>query len=171
MSSEEMREAGIEPARTRRYLLRWREKFRNGQYGVGGDLQHVKDGAAELRVLEVPNLKGEDDYVSITQTPGKTRLVLNVPEGVTSYEKLLKPGQSSKDLRKPKDYRLKEGHVIKGPYALPMVGNGTVAQVKVKEGMWEDRLGTKVYGGERRRNATLHKMGYEAHRKAIGTAR
>lgn len=173
MSSEEMRDAGIEPARTRRYLLRWRQKFRNGQYGVGGDLQHVKDGAAELRVIEVPSLKApeEDTYFSATHTPGKTRLVLNVPEGVTTYDKLLKPGQSPQELKKPRDYRLKEGHIIKGPYALSTVGDGTVARVKVTEGMWEDRLGQKVFGGERRRASVLHKLGVAEHRKAIGTAR
>ena len=44
-------------------------------------------------------------------------------------------------------------------------------RVKVQEGMWEDPLGKKVFGGERRRAETLHKLGVAEHRKAIGAAR
>lgn len=171
-TTEDLKELGIEPARTRRYLLRWREKFRNGKFGVGGDFKYVTDGIAELRVCEVPALKtdGKDDYVSVTQRPGFTKLVLNVPVGSETYH--LEDGQKTTDLRKPKDYKLVNGHAVAGPYAVPVKGsNGGVAVVKVQEGMWEDRLGKKVFGGERRRAETLHKMGVAEHRKAIGTAR
>jgi len=169
MSSEELKEAGIEPARTRRYLLRWRQKFRNGDYGVGGDLKYVSDGTAELRVCEVPSTT-PTSFVSATKTPGMTKLVLNVPSGSTKYT--LEPGQSTTGLQKPKDYKLVNGHVISGPFALPVKGShGGVVQVKIQEGMWEDRLGQKVFGGERRRAETLHKLGVAEHRKAVGTAR
>ncbi|KAI5305377.1 hypothetical protein KEM56_004593, partial [Ascosphaera pollenicola] len=53
LSSDELRALGIETARDRKYLLRWREKFRRGEYGVGGDLEHVVDGVAEVRAVEV----------------------------------------------------------------------------------------------------------------------
>lgn len=171
MSSEELKDAGIEPARTRRYLLRWRQKFRNGEYGVGGDFKYVHDGTAELRVCEVPSSR-PTSFVSATQTPGMTKLVLNVPSGSKSYRDVIEQGQSTNELKKPKDYKLVNGHVISGPFALPVKGShGGVVQVKVKEGMWEDRLGEKVFGGERRRAETLHKMGVAEHRKAAGTAR
>ena len=183
-TSEQLREAGLEPARSRRYLLRWREKFRNGDYGAGGDLQHVENGTAELRIIELPIAQSQsapassttsnsatkaDLYFSTTHTPGYIRLVLNVPSGVTTYQKLLQPGQSTQSLKKPKGYKLQNGRIITGPYAIPS-GHGS-AQVKVTEGMWEDRLGQKVFGGERRRAEVLHKMGVAEHRKAIGTAR
>ena len=48
LTSKQLRELGVEPARSRRYLLRWREKFRNGDYGVGGDLEQVVDGCGEV---------------------------------------------------------------------------------------------------------------------------
>ncbi|KAK5104761.1 telomere length regulation protein [Lithohypha guttulata] len=179
LSSEELKELGVEPARTRRYLLRWRQKFRNGEYGVGGDFKFVKDGAAQLRVVELPSnttqgSEGSPEYVSVTRTPGKTKLVLNVPEDFDplNIQKLLQPGQSTADLKKPKDYSLKRGHIIAGPYATPVAGGGSsTVRVQVKEGMWEDPLGKKVFGGERRRAQTLHKLGVAEHRKAIGTAR
>ena len=170
MSSDEFKDAGIEPARTRRYLLRWRQKFRNGDYGVGGDFKHVRDGMAELRVCEVPSAATTNTYVSATQTPGLTKIVLNVPNGSAGYK--VQPGQTTSDLKKPKDYKLVNGHVISGPFALPVKGShGGVVQVKIQEGMWEDRLGQKVFGGERRRAETLHKLGVAEHRKAVGTAR
>jgi len=169
MSSEDLKEAGIEPARKRRYLLRWRQKFRNGEYGVGGDFKYVHDGTAELRVCEVPSAT-PSSFVSATQTPGRTKLVLNVPLGSNTYK--LEQGQSTTELKKPKEYKLVNGHVISGPFALPVKGShGGVAQVKIQEGMWEDRLGVKVFGGERRRAETLHKLGVAEHRKAAGTAR
>ena len=51
LSSEQLRELGIEPPRTRRYLLQWRQRFRRRHYGVAGDLLHVQNGVAELRIL------------------------------------------------------------------------------------------------------------------------
>lgn len=169
MSSEELKDAGIEPARTRRYLLRWRQKFRKGDYGVGGDFKYVNDGIAELRVCEVPS-STPSSFVSATKTPNTTKLVLNVPHGSKSYQ--LEQGQSTRDLKKPRDYKLVNGHVISGPFALPITGShGGAVQVKIQEGMWEDRLGQKVFGGERRRAETLHKLGVAEHRKAAGTAR
>src|ERR1700749_4146371 len=37
LNSSQLKERGIDPPRLRRYLLRWREKFRHGEYGIGGD--------------------------------------------------------------------------------------------------------------------------------------
>ena len=170
LSSPELKELGIEPARSRRYLLRWRQKFRRGEYGVGGDLKHVKDGVGELRVVEVPALQtpasspNSTSYVSATVTPGLTKLILNVPAGSTSY--ILEPGQTTQDLKKPKEFTLKDGHIICGPYSQAVKGtNGSAVKIQVMEGMWEDRRGHKVFGGERRRAEVLHKMAVAEHRK------
>lgn len=171
LTSEELKEMGIEPARDRRYLLRWIENFRNGKLGPGGDFKYVKDGTAELRVCEIPaKNKSVTGFVSATQTPGMTKLVLNVPQGSKTYH--LGPGQTTGDLKKPSHYSLKSGRIITGPWATPVKGaNGSVVTVKVQEGMWEDKLGKKVFGGERRRAEVLHKLGVEEHRKAIGATR
>lgn len=174
-SSEKMKEAGIEPARSRRYILRWRDKFRRGIYGPGGDFTFVKDGKAYLRVIEVPSLhkNGESaQYSSINSTPGMTKLVLNVPE--SNFLSATAPRtQRTSELKKPSGYKLnKDGQTISGPYALPMKGtNGSGVMVEIVEGMWEDRQGKKVFGGERRRAETLHKLGVAEHRKEAGTAR
>lgn len=131
----------------------------------------MKDGTAHLKVVEIPSLKptaSKPEYASTSSTPGMTKLVVNVPEGDESSV----VGQGTKELRKPGGYKMKAGGVIAGPYALPVKGsNGSTAMVKIVEGMWEDRLGKKVFGGERRRAETLHKLGVAEHRKAMGTAR
>ncbi|KAI9695140.1 MAG: hypothetical protein M1820_008908, partial [Bogoriella megaspora] len=53
LSSTQLRDLGVEPARARRYLLWWRERFRKGLFGVGGDMREVENGVAELRIVEV----------------------------------------------------------------------------------------------------------------------
>ena len=43
-------------------------------------------------------------------------------------------------------------HTIIGSHVEPVKGtSGSVARIKVKEGMWEERRGHKVDGGERRK--------------------
>src|SRR5271156_4419167 len=175
LSSPQLRDMGIEPARTRRYLLHWREKFRKGEFGIGGDLKYVKDGVAELRVVELPSLKGPEDLnstrgdvkspeVSTSQNPDKTKLILNVPSGSETY--VLEEGQTTADLKKPQGFKLHQGHIIVGSYVQPVKGaNGSVATLKVREGLWEHRRGHKVDGGERRKAEVRFKRGV-AERKA-----
>ena len=171
-SSPKLKEMGIEPARSRRYLLHWREKFRKGEFGIGGDLKYVQDGIGELRVLEVPALRskgassseGDASYVSATLSPGMTKLVLNVPAGETTYK--LEEGQSTADLMKVKGVKLHKGHAIVGPYIQPQKGsNGSVATLKVQEGLWEHRRGHKVDGGERRKAEVRFKRRVEERKK------
>lgn len=148
LTTDQMRELGIEPPRSRRYLLRWRQRFAEGRFGPGGDFQHVKDGKAELKVLEV-------DKDALT----RERYVVNVPEGQkveeTQWEQLVRVG----------GYRVKGPHTIVGPYALPVPGKAG-AKVAVTEGMWEDRRGHKVDGGERRQAEVRFKRRV-AERKAL----
>lgn len=161
-----MKEAGIEPPRTRRYLLRWLEKFRRGDYGIGGDLQHVKDGAAEVRVVEVPALKKDPskqsnyEPTSLTLTPGHIKLVVNLPEGQE------KPTGDTTKLKKVKGLKLVRGSTISGPYVKPKAGGkGSVGVICVQEGMWEERRGRKIDGGERRRAEVRWRRAVEEHRK------
>ncbi|KAI5291113.1 hypothetical protein KEM54_006263 [Ascosphaera aggregata] len=149
LSSEEFRRLGIEIARDRKYLLRWREKFRRGEYGVGGDLDHVVDGVAELRALEVPRHLKKDKPVppaSLTESPGKRWAIANLPPGQT----ILK--DSTVPLKKYFGIKLYDGNRIKGPYLYAIKGtNNTAARIQVEEGMWEHKLGRKIDGGERKR--------------------
>ena len=167
LSSQQLKERGLEPTRDRRYLLRWREKFRKGDYGIGGDFQHVKDGVAELRVVEVPSLKPPppDAMPTATYMPGMQKLIVNVPNGSATYE--LDSGETTADLKKPQGYKLLNGHIISGQNALPMKGtNWSGVTVKATEGMWEHKRGVKKYGGERRRTETLHKLRVEQNKKS-----
>ena len=188
LTSRQLKTRGLEPTRTRRYFLRWREKFQRAEYGIGGDLQHVKDGIAELRVCEVPSLPRTDSaqagttqpasgaeqaeqgpstrpFASTSHTPGKTRLILNVPHGQTTYK--LAKGENSSQLKKPAGMKLKEGHIIVGKYVIPIPGtNGMGARIKVTPGMWEDKRGHKVHGGERRRKEMIHKEKVAENKKA-----
>ena len=147
LTTDQMRELGVEPPRTRKYLLRWRQRFREGRYGIGGNLQHVENGTAHLKVLEIA-----------TNPVNRIRKVVNVPVG-TKVEDI-----PQDDLVKVKGFRVEGVRTITGPYALPSKDGG--ARVTVTEGMWEDRRGHKVDGGERRRDEVRFKRRV-AERKAL----
>ncbi|KAB2570307.1 hypothetical protein BFW01_g97 [Lasiodiplodia theobromae] len=145
LTSDQLRDLGVEPARSRRYLLHWREKFRNGEYGVAGDAKHVTDGVAEVRIAEVPSdsASSHPQLATATSAPGTKKIVVNVPQGVEVSEQVLK---NAKPLR---GLKVKGAHTIVGPY-VEAVSN-KIARVAVKEGLWEERRGHKVDGGERRK--------------------
>jgi hypothetical protein len=145
LSSDQLRELQIEPPRTRRYLLRWRKRYIEGKYGPGGDFKHVENGRAELKVLE------QGIFVPV-------RKVINVPPGKIATE------IPEKQRVRPKGYKVQGFKTIVGSYALPMKDGG--AQVTVTEGMWEDRRGHKVDGGERRRAEVRFKRGVAQRKEA-----
>ncbi len=148
LSSDQLRELGVEPPRTRKYLLRWRQRFREGRFGPGGDLKHVENGTAELKVQQPDPSK----FFS------RQRHAVNIPAGkkVTDV-----PPEDAVPVRGYSAHRV---HNVSGPYALPMKYGG--ARVTVTEGMWEDRRGHKVDGGERRR-AEIRFKRRVAERKAL----
>lgn len=156
LNSNQLRDIGIENARQRRYLIRKREKFRNGLYGPGGDLDQVVDGVAQLRVVEVPGPSkaqkaqpGANPVVasSAALTPGMKKAIVNLAPGVTEYKHA-----ASATLKRFAHMKIHRGSKIKGPYLQPIKGTrGTAATITVQEGMWEDKRGYKVDGGERRR--------------------
>ncbi|KAI2608372.1 IGR protein motif-domain-containing protein [Hypoxylon fragiforme] len=139
LSSEQLRELGIEPPRTRRYLIQWRQRFRRGQFGIGGDLQHVVDGKADLKVLE-----------SYRDVAKPHKYVVNVPQGKRLKECGLE------EISRVNGYKVQGAKTIVGPYALPLQG-GEGVRVSITEGMWEDRRGHKIDGGERRQTEIRYK--------------
>ncbi|KAI1853489.1 hypothetical protein JX266_001473 [Neoarthrinium moseri] len=149
LESDQLRELGIEPPRSRRYLIQWRQRFRRGEFGVGGEFRHVQDGVAELRVLEH----------DATNPANPKKYVVNVPLGQSVAE--TKP----EDLSRVQGYRVNGAKTIVGPHALPLK-SGEGVRVAVTEGMWEDKRGRKIDGGERRRTEIRYKKGVQERREA-----
>ena len=149
LSSDQLRESGIEPARNRRYLLQWREKFRNGQFGIGGDLTEVADGAGEIKIIEVParsdgaSVKGA--RATLTSSPGMRKIVVNVPAGQDG------PSVPLEKVKPVKMVKIVRSGILAGSYVEPVKGRPGVAKIVAKEGLWEQRRGHKVDGGERRK--------------------
>jgi hypothetical protein len=139
-SSESLRALGVEPPRARRYLLRWRDRFRKGRFGPGGDLAHVSNGVAELRVVPA----------------GARRVVVNAPLSSPEGREWMR--EPPADAARVPWARVAHPGVVSAAFATPVAGTeGKVARVTVAEGMWEDGRGHKVGGGERwmRRQKTL----------------
>ncbi|GAB7345342.1 hypothetical protein MBLNU457_3694t1 [Dothideomycetes sp. NU457] len=161
LSSQQLKDAGIEPARSRRYLLHWRNKFRNGEFGIGGDLTEIHNGKAELRIVEVP-IEGrgsEQRTATLTSSPGMKKIVVNVAPG---QEKPSVPLTEAKPVGMVK---IKRASVIAGPYVDHKSGKSGAAVIRIQEGLWEQRRGHKVDGGERRK-AEVRSKRRAAERKA-----
>ncbi|RDA86540.1 hypothetical protein CP532_1901 [Ophiocordyceps camponoti-leonardi (nom. inval.)] len=146
LAPAEFRAIGIEPPRLRRYLIRWVDKYRTGNLGPGADFLHVEDGVALLKVA------------TSTTTIG-SRCVVNVPAG----ERI---SPSPIDFVRPVGYNIVGLRTIAGPFARLLPGDGG-AVVKVTEGMWEDKRGRKIDGGERRQTYIRHKRRSMARREAL----
>ncbi|KIW01692.1 uncharacterized protein PV09_06873 [Verruconis gallopava] len=163
LSSTQLRDLGIDPPRARRYLLRWRERFRQGQYGIGGDLEHVKDGVGEIKIFEVPvpeEWKASNpsaDMATANRSPGMRHVAINVPNG----EEM--PTKPLEECVPVKHVKAKGWNTIVGKNVYMI--NGEKAQIKVQEGLWEDRRGHKVDGGERRKAEVRFKRRAEEKKK------
>lgn len=155
LTSLQLKELGIEPPRTRKYLLRWREKFRRGEFGIGGDIKHVEDGKAIVRIVEVPSSR---KFATATTSPGTKKIIVNTPAETDPSDIPLD------DLQPVKGLVLKSARTITGPYVLPIEGDRTVAKLVIQEGMWEDRRGHKIDGGERRQAEVRAKKRSEARK-------
>lgn len=151
LTSPQLKELGVEPARSRRYLLQWREKFRNGEFGIGGDCAHVADGVAELAIVQAPvtanpllgnTISPRSALATATRDPGTRKFVVNVPAGDS-------PAAS---LPKVEGVLVKGAKTIKGSYVEAVKGSaGLRARIRMQEGIWEVRRGHVVDGGERRK--------------------
>lgn len=118
---------------------------------MGGDLRNVKDGGAELRIVEVPVPKAAamPNSLSTSTATGLQRMKkMIVNEPAESIEK----APSSGRLKAVEGMKVVGARTIVGPYVQPVKGtSGSVATIKVQEGMWEVKRGVKVDGGERRK--------------------
>ncbi|KAL8928283.1 MAG: hypothetical protein Q9208_001993 [Pyrenodesmia sp. 3 TL-2023] len=165
LKSDQLRKLGVEPARTRRYLLWWRDRFRKGEYGIGGDLKEVKDSVAHVRVVEVPRDQGRGLGRESFKGPDAVRKVIvnlgpDVKEVNETRLRALRPVQGLK---------VQGAKTIVGPFVEPVKGSGgSLAAIRVQEGMWEQRRGVKVDGGERRKVMVRRKRKLEEMKKARG---
>lgn len=182
LSSQQLRESGVEPARARRYLLWWRERFRNGIHGIGGDLTEVKDGIAELRIAEVPVANSVDAPATISRDEGVRKVIVNVkptvalPEDPANpqpkversvLETLAPPMRMKESQVKPVDgFKIVMGNSIGGTGVEYIKGYTGVARLRVQDGLWEQKRGHKVDGGERRRAAVRAKRRAEERKNA-----
>lgn len=179
----------MEPPRARRYLLRWREKFRNGEFGVGGDLSKVADGKAEVRCVEVPwdarISKGvrlgarrapaleesasatagkKAPAATLTRSAGMKRVIVNVKAEEPVTERLT--GQALSSATSVIGLKQMGANIICGAHVEPIKGSGgSRAIIRVKEGLWEHVRGHKIDGGERRK-AEVRAKRRSAERKA-----
>lgn len=149
LKSEQLKELGIEPARSRRYLKNWTNRFRQGKFGPGGDLLYVQDGVAHLRIMETD----KSELLTL-------RHVVNVPFGKKVED------MARDQLARPRGFKVVGNRHIAGPFALPMRGGG--ARIAVTEGMWEDKRGHKIDGGERRRAEVRFKKRIAERKAARG---
>ena len=130
---------------------------------MGGDLKNVKDGGAELRVVEIPVAKAaipKPRSTSMAIGLQRTkRMIVNEPPGV------MEKSPSLHQLSPVDGMKVVGVRTIAGPYVQPVKGtNGSVATIKVQEGMWEVRRGVKVDGGERRKVQVRRKRLLEERR-------
>jgi hypothetical protein len=128
--------------------MHWREKFRNGEYGIGGDANYVVDGVAPLRLVEVPTESKARiiQVATATHTPGTRKVVVNVPDVATD------PAQTGVEMKLLEGVRVVGAKTIQGPHVEIVKGtHGLGAQLRAKEGIWEIKRGRKIDGGERRR--------------------
>lgn len=102
-------------------------------------MKHVKDGVAVLRILETDG--SADTTATATLGPRKKKVVANVPAEGSA-------GDAQPYIAR--EFKIKAGNVIQGPWVQQCKGRKK-AQLVVTEGMWEDRQGVKIDGGERRR--------------------
>ncbi|KAK8226393.1 IGR protein motif-domain-containing protein [Phyllosticta paracitricarpa] len=162
MSSEQMRDAGIEPARSRRYIINWREKFRNGEYGVGGDAEWVNKGFAHVKVIQTPVRRLPE---RLKEAARRELATVNTNAG---HKKIVVSATKDRQTASTEMKHLKvigAGKISGRGVELIKGFNGTFGRIKATEGLWEDRRGHKVDGGERRRAEVRAKKRAAANRE------
>ncbi|KAL8768321.1 MAG: hypothetical protein Q9194_005736, partial [Teloschistes cf. exilis] len=136
-------------------------RFRKGIFGVGGDLTAVdgEKGVAYLKVVEVARRGGDGEG---RLSPNAVRkVIVNAPLDREVREEEARRAKPIQGLK------VQGAHTIVGPYVEPVKGTGgSVATIKVQEGMWEERRGQKVDGGERRKVQVRRKRKLEEMKKS-----
>ena len=130
-------------------------------------MKHVKDGEAEVRVVEVPATQSEAQALNPKKgavkmeeiLPKMRRMVVNEP--LEAVKKIV----SAEELKAVEGMKVRGARQIVGPFIQPVKGtSGSVARIKVQEGMWEVRRGKKIDGGERRKAMVRRKRLLEERR-------
>lgn len=120
-------------------------------------MKHVKDGVAEVHIAEVP--VSSHSAAPTPLSPATRKVVVNVAAGGSAL------GKSAEQLVPVKGLKIHGAHTIVGPHVLPLKG-GKAAKIEIKEGLWEDRRGHKIDGGERRQAEVRAKKRGEERRSA-----
>lgn len=142
---------------------------------MGGDFKHVQDGVGELRIVQIPieKMKSEDSG-SLTRDPGMRRVIVNLPaiakDGEkTTFKTALAPPEimdvTTAAQARVGGVKIVRLSTISGTGVEQVGGHQGVARLRVKEGLWEQRRGHKVDGGERRK-AEVRAKRRAAERKA-----
>lgn len=118
----------------------------------------MEDGAAQLRVLELPPL-ASDTATPATSLLNTKRIVVNVGGSATNSD------GTPAEMVPVRGLQVKGVRTIVGPHVQPLKG-GQGAKIEIKEGLWEQRRGHKVDGGERRKAEVRAKRRGEAKRAA-----
>lgn len=172
--------------------MAWRDRFRRGEWGVGGDLRFVSEGEAEgQRVARVviagvrtdtaaaaaaqQGSKGRQPEQSAVPTEKLTAAQLGaqakVKQAIANVPLDWTPEQPVPELDgaplKPALLKMngtKTG--IRGPGIEIVSGtNGREVLVKTREGLWEHKRGRKVDGGERRKDEVRAKRRIAANKE------
>ena len=123
-------------------------------------MQHVENGIAKLRVVEVPYDDASSQRSSQTGLERKRKLVVDLPTeiGIDTI--------STAELHPIIGFKVVGAKTIVGPYVkLHKNTGGSEATFAIHEGMWEEKRGVKIDGGERRRKQVRYKRRIEENRK------
>ncbi len=119
-------------------------------------------------------------HVRVVEIPSHQRVGAGQPsfKGPDAVKKVIvNVGSDMKDvndmrlraLRPVQGLKVQGAKTIVGPFVELVKGSGgSVAAIRVQEGMWEQRRGVKVDGGERRKVMVRRKRKLEEMKKARG---
>lgn len=115
----------------------------------------MADGVAELQVVQAtvpPNpalgntISSRTATATATRDPGTRKFVVNAPVGAEA------PNEPPATLPRVHGVIVQGARTIKGSFVEPVKGSeGLKARIRLQEGIWEERRGHKVDGGERRK--------------------
>lgn len=104
-------------------------------------MRKIVDGVGEVRIRKEPDGR----RVAVNTTPGAEEELESAP--MVDGLQVRGVGDGT----------------IAGSYFTPVKGSmGSVAQIKIQEGLWEIKRGRKIHGGERRRKNVLSRIAARA---------
>lgn len=94
----------------------------------------------------IPGMHERSAKATATHDPGMRKVVVNVPAGAEA------PTEPIETMSSVHGVVVKGAKTMKGSFIEPIKGsNGLKARIRLQEGIWEERRGHKVDGGERRK--------------------